>query len=95
MMMWSIMFITQQPKVCYMRTCLASSKSDHKTGRDPPHEHASPAALSDSEPRTTQPRCMEETHVELSEELVDWEEFDEPYIRLDFHEATARKLSPM
>ena len=89
------MFSPQQPKVFYMRTCLASSKTHHKKGRDPPHEHASPTALSDSEPRTAQPRCMEETRVELSEELVDWEEFDEPYIRLDFHEATARKLSPM
>ena len=44
--------------------------------RDPAEnllERAAPAALPDSEARINQPRCMEETRVELSKELDDWE----------------------
>jgi len=37
------------------------------------HQNASPAALPDSRARTDQPRCMEETRVELRQELDDWE----------------------
>jgi len=42
-------------------------------GKDLLYEHASPAALPDSKARIDQPRCMEETRVELVAELDDWE----------------------
>ena len=42
-------------------------------GKDLLYERASPAALPDSEARIDQPRCMEETRVELVAELDDWE----------------------
>jgi len=44
-----------------------------KPGADRLQEYASPAALPDSNARIDQPRCMEETRVELSKELDDWE----------------------
>jgi len=52
---------------------LTLSKVDLQAARDPLHEHASPAALPDSERRIDEPRCMEETRVELGKELDDWE----------------------
>ena len=42
-------------------------------GKDLLLQSASPAALPDSSERIDQPRCMEETRVELCQELDDWE----------------------
>jgi len=42
-------------------------------GKDLLHQSASPAALPDSSARIDQPRCMEETRVELCHELDEWE----------------------
>ena len=42
-------------------------------GKDLLLERASPAALPDNEARIDQPRCMEDTRVELAKELDDWE----------------------
>jgi len=42
-------------------------------GKDLLHQNASPAALPDSSARIDQPRCMEETRVELCHELDEWE----------------------
>jgi len=42
-------------------------------GKDLLLERASPAALPDNEARIDQPRCMEDTRVELVKELDDWE----------------------
>jgi len=42
-------------------------------GRNLLYQRASPAALPDSSERINQPRCMEDTRVELIRELDDWE----------------------
>ena len=44
-----------------------------KSGADRLYEHASPAALPDTKAWVSQPRCMEDTHVELNQALDDWE----------------------
>ena len=42
-------------------------------GKDLLHQKASPAALPDSTAMVDQPKCMEETRVELFQELDSWE----------------------
>src|SRR6188768_2143071 len=46
---------------------------DNTSDKDLLHSKTSPAALPDSSERIDQPRCMEETRVELAQELDDWE----------------------
>jgi len=57
----------------YIYHLTSSDDENDKPGVDHLREHASPAALPDSSARVDQPRCMEETRMELSKELDDWE----------------------